>query len=111
MAFLLAAVSVAWSQEEGYAGYSPLFNPKVRAEFPEEVHETLGDGRDSRRRLRRAVGGRRLCAAGGSAAGTQADGEHKDSGEDHFLHVRIISFDSNCSHYITPADYRTLKNS
>lgn len=42
VAFLLAAVSVAWSQEEGYAGYSPLFNPKVRAEFPEEVHETSG---------------------------------------------------------------------
>ena len=71
----------------------------------------LGDGRDSRRRLRRILRGGLLCASGAWAAGTQADGEHKDSGEDHFLHVRIISFDSNCSHYITPADYRTLKNS
>ena len=31
-------------------------------------------------------------AAGGSAAGTQADGEHKGSGEDHFLHVWTVSF-------------------
>ena len=71
----------------------------------------LGDGRNRRRRLRRILRGGLLCASGAWAAGAQADCKHKNKGEDHFLHVRIISFDSNCSHYITPADYRTLKNS
>lgn len=42
VAFLMAAMSLAWSQEEGYAGYSPLFNPEVKALFPDEVHETSG---------------------------------------------------------------------
>lgn len=41
-ALLLATMPFARSQEEGYAGYSPLFNPQVRAELPEEVHETSG---------------------------------------------------------------------
>ena len=38
----MATVSWAWSQEEGYAGYSPLFNPQVRALLPEEVRENSG---------------------------------------------------------------------
>lgn len=42
VAFLLAMVSMAWSQEEGYAGYSPLFVPKLLSELPEEVRETSG---------------------------------------------------------------------
>lgn len=41
-AFLMATVSWAWSQEEGYAGYSPLFNPQVRALLPEEIQENSG---------------------------------------------------------------------
>ena len=36
------ATSFAWSQQEGYAGYSPLFAPEFKAMLPEEVKETSG---------------------------------------------------------------------
>lgn len=39
---LIATLPMAWPQEGGYAGYSPLFTPKLQAELPEEVKETSG---------------------------------------------------------------------
>ena len=38
--FLVAAA--AWSQQEGYSGYSPLFAPEFKSELPETVRETSG---------------------------------------------------------------------
>lgn len=38
---LLVPLAV-WSQNEGTAGFSPLYNPQFRAELPKEVHETSG---------------------------------------------------------------------
>lgn len=38
---LLVPLAV-WSQNEGTAGFSPLYNPQFRAELPTEVHETSG---------------------------------------------------------------------
>lgn len=41
--FAIAFSSLTLSaQEEGCAGYSPLFTPQLKATFPEEVHETSG---------------------------------------------------------------------
>ena len=39
---LFMATSFVWSQEEGYAGYSPLFAPEFKSLLPEEVRETSG---------------------------------------------------------------------
>ncbi|MBR3710849.1 MAG: hypothetical protein IKM99_07805 [Bacteroidales bacterium] len=42
IALLLFAASSLWSQQEGYAGYSPLFSPKLKSELPDVVRETSG---------------------------------------------------------------------
>ncbi|MBR4392198.1 MAG: hypothetical protein IKT08_08875 [Bacteroidales bacterium] len=42
MALLVIVTPDLWSQQEGHAGYTPFFTPKVRAELPDEVHETSG---------------------------------------------------------------------
>jgi hypothetical protein len=36
------AIPFSWSQQEGYAGYSPLFAPEFKSELPEAVRETSG---------------------------------------------------------------------
>lgn len=40
--FLLLSAPFAMAQEEGYAGYTPLFSPEFKAELPLEVNETSG---------------------------------------------------------------------
>ena len=39
---LLLVVPCAMAQEEGYAGYTPLFAPEFKSELPKEVNETSG---------------------------------------------------------------------
>ena len=41
-ALLAMTFSSLSAQEEGYAGYSPLFAPQLKSTLPEEVHETSG---------------------------------------------------------------------
>lgn len=42
IALFFFAAPYLWSQQDGYAGYSPLFAPEFKAELPETVRETSG---------------------------------------------------------------------
>lgn len=42
LSFMLFAMPLVWSQEGGYAGYSPLFSPEFKSLLPDEVKETSG---------------------------------------------------------------------
>ena len=42
LAFFLLWTSLTWAQEDGYTGYTPLFEPEFKAELPKTVNETSG---------------------------------------------------------------------